>query len=192
MFPNRRGVGSVVENRCENVWRKWNFIDLSCWLLMIKHFLFLRQTGFNLTDFTQSTTCLKVPVCPSVFMSLFVKTKDKHVYCLLHMDLLSNYRTIGNNDVEPEKVCQLNTSVHMQVPTRLLCSANWTAASRDDRCWSCDLAGQMTSERAVSSLQQQSLKSESNVGGNERLVQPAGQIDHAEVRGHRVGQFPLD
>lgn len=50
----------------------------------------------------------------------------------------------------------------------------------------------MTSQRAVSGLQQQSLQCQSGLVGDEGLVQPAGQIDHAEVRGGGVGEFLQD
>lgn len=47
----------------------------------------------------------------------------------------------------------------------------------------------MVSQWAVPSLQQQRLQPESALRGNERLMEPAGQKDHAEVRGHRVSHF---
>lgn len=50
----------------------------------------------------------------------------------------------------------------------------------------------MMSEQAVSGLQQQSLQHQSGLWGDEGLVQPAGQVDHAKVRGHGVGEFLQD
>lgn len=48
------------------------------------------------------------------------------------------------------------------------------------------------SQRPVPRLQQQSLQVESGLRGDEGLVEPAGQEDHAEVRGRGVGHFLED
>lgn len=50
----------------------------------------------------------------------------------------------------------------------------------------------MASQWAVPGLQQQRLQPESALRGNERLMEPAGQKDHAEVRGHCVSHFLQD
>lgn len=50
----------------------------------------------------------------------------------------------------------------------------------------------MTSDWAMSGLQQQSFQGQSGLGRDEGLVQPAGQVDHAEIRGRSVGEFLQD
>lgn len=50
----------------------------------------------------------------------------------------------------------------------------------------------MTSEWAVACLQQQCFQHPSGLWDNKGLVQPAGQVDCAEVRGRGVGKFLQD
>lgn len=47
-------------------------------------------------------------------------------------------------------------------------------------------------QRPVARLQQQRLQAEASLGGGVGLVQPAGQVHHAEVRGRCVSQLLQD